>query len=89
MKLLLVEKEVRPNFSGIYREWFDKISNGDERWSFLEYLEGLELNDFWFGFNEWALIKNGDRERIRDMEDWSLWYYDLGLMSVRGHHRKP
>ena len=86
MKLLLVEKEVRSNFSGIYRKWFDKISNGDERWFFLEYLEGLELNDFWFGFNEWVLIKNGDRERIRDMEDWSLWYYDLGLILVRGHY---
>ena len=82
MKLLLVEKEVRPNFSGIYREWFDKISNGDERWSFLEYLEGLELKDYWFGFHEWVLINDGDTERIRNMEDWSVWYSDFGTMSV-------
>ena len=58
MKLLLLEKKVGSNFSGIYRKFFDKISNRDERWSFLECLEGLELNDFWLGFNEWGLIKD-------------------------------
>ena len=83
LKLLLLEKEVGPNLSRIYRELCDKISNGDERWFFLEYLEVLELNDFWFGFNEWVLIKDGDRERIRNMEDWSVWYNELGTMSVR------
>ena len=82
-RILFMETHVGSNLSRIYREWFDKISNGDEHWSSLEYLEGLELNDFWFGFNEWALIKNGDTERIRNMEDWSVWYDDLGMMSVR------
>ena len=82
-RILFMETHVGSNLSSIYREWFDKISNGDERWSFLEYLEGLELNDFWFGFNEWVLIKDGDRERIRNMKDWSVWYDDLGMMSVR------
>ena len=82
-RLLLVETKIGSNFSGIYREWFDKISNRDERWSFLECLEGLELNDFWLGFNEWAPIEKGDRERIRNAEDWSVWYHELRTMSVR------
>ena len=48
--LMTVKNWFTSNFTGIYQEWFDKISNRDERWSFLEYLEGLEMNDLWFGF---------------------------------------
>lgn len=82
-RLLLVETNVGSNSSRVYRELFDKIANRDDRWSFLEFLEGLELNDLWFGFNEWAPIEKGDRERIRNTEDWSIWYDELGMISLR------
>ena len=48
--LMLVERNVGSSFSEIYRKWFNKISNRDKRWSFLECLEGLEMNNFWLGF---------------------------------------
>ena len=83
--LMLVESSVGSNFTGIYREWFDKISNRDERWSFLEYLEGLEMNDYRFGFDPWAAytpMKQGDRDAFRN-KSWTDWYDDLRLMSVR------
>lgn len=51
--------------------------------SFLECLKGLELNDLWFGSNEWAPIEKGDREKIRNTEDWSIWYDELGMISLR------
>ena len=70
---MLVESSVGSNFIGIYREWFDKISNRDERWSFLEYLEGLKMNDYWFGFDLWAAytpMKQGDRDAFRN-KSWT------------------
>lgn len=84
-RLMLVERDIGSNFSGIYREWFDKISNRDERGSFLESLECLELNDFWVGFSPWAAdtpLKEGNREDFRN-KHWSFWYDELGMMSVR------
>ena len=32
MRLLLVETNVGSNSSRVYREWFDKIANRDDRW---------------------------------------------------------
>ena len=83
--LIMVESEVGSNFTGIYREWFDKISDRDERWSFLECLEGLEMNDYWFGFHPWVVdtpVKKGDRDVLRN-DNWTAWYDDLRLISVR------
>ena len=83
--ILIVEREVGSNFSWIYRDWFDKISNRDERWSFLEFLEGLELNDYWFGFHPWVVdtpLNEGDRDRLRNSH-WTIWYDDLSLLSIR------
>lgn len=53
-RLLLIELENGSNFRRIYREWFDKISNQNEQGSFLKYLEGVEMNDFWIGFTKWT-----------------------------------
>ena len=84
-KLLLVESEIGSNFSGIYREWFEKISSQDERWSFLECLEGVEMNDFWFGYVPWSAATPFDKEIREAFIDghWSVWYRDLGFLSVR------
>ena len=84
-RLLLVESGVGSNFSGIYREWFEKISSRDQRWSFLEYLEGVEMNDFWFGFWPWVYdtpYNEEYREELRN-ERWSDWYRNFELLSIR------
>ena len=66
-KLLLVEKEVGSNFSEIHRELFDKISDGDKRWSFLEYLEGRELNDFLAWVQRIGLLLRTETQRESEM----------------------
>ena len=93
-RLVFVEEHIGSDFSGIYREWFDKISNRDERWSFLEFLEGLEMNDFWLGFIPWAnrrptsQLASTDETASDttfnegDSSEWSDWYELLGMMSV-------
>lgn len=64
--LMILEKmNVKSNLSGIYREWFNKISNRNERWSFLEYLEGLEMTDFGVGFLPWLVDLPLNKERSR------------------------
>jgi len=55
MALKLVERDVGSNISGTYWEWFDKISNRDERWSFLEYLEDLEMSNFRVNCLSWLV----------------------------------
>ena len=84
--LRLGESVINPNFTGIYREWFEKISNRDERSSFLENLEGLEVNDYWFGFHPWVIdtqMNEGDRDALRN-DHWTDWCdHDFSLMSVR------
>lgn len=83
--LLTVEAGIGSNFSGIYREWFDKISNRDERWSFLEYLEGLEMADFFFCMS-WLVDTELNKGPRVISADWRHRYDGIMVMSIREQH---